>query len=190
MDAPEPSQTTFTSVSTQTSDIQRKYQVLLDKSTPFVTCRWIGTAVLLCFFFARILHAQGWYMVAYVLGIYLLTLFGYFLQPKVDPLNEAIENQMEEGTAGSLPIKQNEEFKPFVRRLPEFKFWHSATRAILISFVCIWFNIFDLPVLWPLLLTYWLVLFFLIMRGEIQHMIKYKYVPFTIGKVRYNTNAK
>jgi hypothetical protein len=23
----------------------------------------------------------------------------------------------------SLPTKQNEEFRPFIRRLPEFKFW-------------------------------------------------------------------
>ncbi|KAH8757928.1 retrieval of early ER protein Rer1 [Diaporthe sp. PMI_573] len=145
MDAPKPDQTTFTSVSAQTSDLQRKYQVILDQSTPHVTCRWIGTAVLLLLFFARILHAQGWYLVAYTLGIYLLTLFCCFLHPKFDPLNEAIDNQMEEGTAGSLPTKQDEEFKPFVRRLPEFKFWHSATRAILVSFICIWVEIFDVP---------------------------------------------
>ena len=28
----------------------------------------------------------------------------------------------------------------FIRRLPEFKFWHSATRAIAISFACTWFD--------------------------------------------------
>lgn len=62
MDAPEPDQTPFASVSAQTSKLQRQYQALLDQSTPYVTYRWIGTAVLLLLFFARILVAQGWYI--------------------------------------------------------------------------------------------------------------------------------
>ena len=66
---------------------------------------------------------------------------------------------MEDGAAGGLPTKQDEEFRPFIRRLPEFKFWHSATRAIGIGFVCTWFEIFDVPVFWPVLVVYWLILF-------------------------------
>lgn len=66
---------------------------------------------------------------------------------------------MEDGAAGGLPTKQDEEFRPFIRRLPEFKFWHSATRAIAIGFVCTWFSIFDVPVFWPVLVIYWLILF-------------------------------
>lgn len=62
MDAPEPEQTPFAAVSAQTSKIQRQYQALLDRSTPFVTYRWIGTGVALLLFFARILYAQGWYI--------------------------------------------------------------------------------------------------------------------------------
>lgn len=27
-------------------------------------------------------------------------------------------------------------------------------------------------------------------RKQIQHMIKYRYVPFTFGKARYNKNSK
>lgn len=98
-------------------------------------------------------------LVAYSLGIYLLNLFLAFLQPKFDPSNEAIDNDMEDGAAGGLPTKQDEEFRPFIRRLPEFKFWHSATRAISIGFVCTWFSIFDVPVFWPVLVVYWLILF-------------------------------
>lgn len=99
--------------------------------------------------------------VAYGLGIYLLNLFLAFLTPKFDPSNEALDNEMEDGTASSLPTKQDEEFRPFIRRLPEFKFWHSATRAIGISFVCSWFTIFDVPVFWPVLVMYWIILFVL-----------------------------
>ena len=66
---------------------------------------------------------------------------------------------MEDGAAGGLPTKQDEEFRPFIRRLPEFKFWHSATRAIGIGFACTWFEVFDVPVFWPVLVVYWLILF-------------------------------
>lgn len=70
-----------------------------------------------------------------------------------------MDNDMEDGAAGGLPTKQDEEFRPFIRRLPEFKFWHSATRAITIAFTCTWFEFFDIPVFWPVLVVYWLILF-------------------------------
>jgi len=185
MDAPEPDQTPFAAVTVHTSRIQQKYQALLDQSTPFVLYRWIGTGTCLFLFFLRVFIAQGWYIVAYALGIYLLNLFLAFLQPKFDPSNEATDTEMEDGSVGTLPTRQDEEFRPFVRRLPEFKFWYWATRAIVIGFLCSWFEIFNVPVFWPVLVMYWMILFFLTMRKQIQHMIKYRYVPFTFGKKTY-----
>merc|ERR1711981_173516 len=146
MDAPEPADTPFAAVQAQTSKYGKIYQSYLDQSTPYTQYRWIGTGVLFIMFALRILLAQGWYIVAYSLGIYLLNLFLAFLQPKFDPSNEAIDNDMEDGSAGGLPTKQDEEFRPFIRRLPEFKFWYASTRAITIGFVCTWFSIFDIPV--------------------------------------------
>lgn len=72
-----------------------------------------------------------------------------------------MDSEMEDGSVGTLPTKQDEEFKPFIRRLPEFKFWFWATRAIGISLVCTCFAIFDVPVFWPVLVMYWLILFVL-----------------------------
>ncbi|KAI1143597.1 retrieval of early ER protein Rer1 [Hypoxylon sp. FL0543] len=189
MDSVEPEQTPFAAVTAQTSKIQRQYQALLDKSTPFVLYRWVGTGVFLGIFFLRILLAQGWYIVAYALGIYLLNLFLAFLQPKFDPSNDMLDNEMEDGSAGGLPTKQDEEFRPFIRRLPEFKFWHEATRAIAIAFTCSWFELFNVPVFWPVLVMYWIILFVLTMRKQIQHMIKYRYVPFSFGKARYGKSS-
>ena len=103
--------------------------------------------------------------VAYSLGIYLLNLFLAFLSPKFDPSLEQDEG-MEDGAAGSLPTKEDQEFRPFVRRLPEFKFWYSATRAITIGFICTWFTVFDVPVFWPVLVVYWLILFALTSKFE------------------------
>lgn len=189
MNSPEPEQTPFAAVTAQTSRLQRQYQAWLDFSTPHAAYRWLGTLSLLLIFFIRILFAQGWYIVAYSLGIYLLNLFLAFLQPKFDPSNEFEDNEMEGGAAGSLPTNKDEEFRPFIRRLPEFNFWYSATRAISIGFTCTWFSIFDIPVFWPVLVIYWLILFTLTMRRQIQHMIKYRYVPFTFGKTKYNKSS-
>ncbi|PVH36967.1 hypothetical protein PAHAL_6G211000 [Panicum hallii] len=47
------------------------------------------------------------------------------------------------------------------------------------------FSVFDVPVFWPILLCYWVVLFVLTMKRRIVHMIKYKYVPFSFGKQKY-----
>jgi len=44
------------------------------------------------------------------------------------------------------------------------------------------FPMFDVPVFWPILLLYWLLLFTVTMKRQIKHMIKYKYLPFSTGK--------
>ena len=59
---------------------------------------------------------------------------------------------------------------------------HSAIKAVVIGFVMTFFPIFDVPVFWPILLLYWFVLFFVTMKRQIKHMIKYRYIPFTTGK--------
>jgi hypothetical protein len=57
-------------------------------------------------------------LVCYSLGIYLLNLFLAFLTPKFDPSleQELADQESEEGTSGGLPTKQDEEFRPFIRR--------------------------------------------------------------------------
>ncbi|KAG8505473.1 Protein RER1 [Galemys pyrenaicus] len=85
----------------------------------------------------------------------------------------------------SLPTRQNEEFRPFIRRLPEFKFWHAATKGILVAMVCTFFEAFNVPVFWPILVMYFIMLFCITMKRQIKHMIKYRYIPFTHGKRTY-----
>jgi hypothetical protein len=156
-------------------NIGRKFQFFLDKSTPHPVARWVGSLVVAAIFGLRAYYINGFYIVTYGLGIYLLNLLIGFLSPQVDP---EIEDP-------GLPSKATDEFKPFIRRLPEFKFWYALTKAFLVAFVLTFFSIFDVPVFWPILLLYWLVLFVLTMKRQIRHMIKYRYVPFTVGKQRY-----
>lgn len=159
------------------------------------------------------------------LAIYLLNLLLAFLQPRFDPSlqDDLLADEIEEGTgddAPTLPSQRDDEFRPFVRRLPEWQFWYvgemhpqtdpshfvlyrlSSTRAVMIALFCTFSEVFDVPVYWPILVLYFCVLFALTMRRQIQyvwlffyrvlaltfarHMIKYKYIPFDIGrKARY-----
>ena len=78
-----------------------------------------------------LLFFQGWYIVTYALAIYHLNLLLAFLTPKIDPAMAQLEAEEDDGL--ELPTKQNDEFRPFIRRLPEFKFWYSATKATFIG---------------------------------------------------------
>ncbi|EJD41608.1 retrieval of early ER protein Rer1 [Auricularia subglabra TFB-10046 SS5] len=170
--------------------LKRRYQQLLDRAAPHTAQRWLATGGLVAVFLLRVVLAQGWYIVCYAHAIYLLNLLLAFLQPKFDPSLEAdlAADEIEEGGAEEemqMPSSKDDEFRPFIRRLPEWQFWLSSTRATLVALVASLFTAFDVPVYWPILVIYFFVLFALTMRRQIQHMIRYKYVPWDFGKARY-----
>ena len=131
-------------------------------------------------FFLRIYLIQGYFIVAYGLGIFLLNNFIAFLSPLEDPSSN-------DDDMPGLPRTNDEgkEYRPFARRLPEFKFWLACTRGTLTSLVMTFFSVFDVPVFWPILLLYFFVLFFMTMKRQIMHMYKHKYVPISFGKTKY-----
>lgn len=98
------------------NDFSRAFQYYLDRSTPHPVQRWLGTLAATAIYMLRVYYVQGFYVVSYALGIYILNLLIGFLSPKVDPELEVLDG-------ASLPTKESDEFKPFIRRLPEFKFW-------------------------------------------------------------------
>eukprot|EP00128_Syssomonas_multiformis_P005711 Colp12_sorted_trinity150504_noHs@5024 len=185
MEAPLKTETTTTSSSPNAVHLafiraQQRVQKLLDDSTPHIGPRWVFTGIWALTYCIRVAIVQGWHIVTYALGIYLLNIFIAFLSPRIDPALE-----MEEDSGPGLPMKNDEEFRPFIRRLPEFKFWLSATRAIMAGFFCTFFEVFNVPVFWPILVMYFLVLFGVTMKRQIKHMLKYRYIPFSYGKRKY-----
>ncbi|KAI9199245.1 RER1 retention in endoplasmic reticulum 1 [Polychytrium aggregatum] len=177
-----------TGIQLQVLQLQRRIQKFLDDTTPHTAPRWIFTGFVAAVYAVRAFLISGWYIVTYALGIYLLNLFLAFLTPKFDPATTELDDEAD-GEGMSLPTKADEEFRPFVRRLPEFKFWYSATKAILIAFVCTFIPFFDIPVFWPILVIYFFILFGLTMKRQIKHMIKYKYVPWDYGKKKYTAGS-
>jgi hypothetical protein len=164
--------------------VGQTYQIWLDRWTPHTASRWVFTVVLVCGFILRVVLKQGWYIVTYALGIYHLNLLLAFLTPKIDPA--MAEFEAEEADDGlQLPTSKNDEFRPFIRRLPEFKFWYSASKATLIAFICTFFEFFNIPVFWPILVMYFITLFCITMKRQIKHMIRFRYIPFTFGKPKF-----
>ncbi|MCD7454998.1 Protein rer1a [Datura stramonium] len=179
--AGDASSSTPSSALTQlTASASRSFQHFLDKTTPYLLCRWIAFFFIAVLYVVRVYLVEGFYVVSYALGIYILNLLIGFLSPQVDPELQDLSD------GPTLPTRETDEFRPFVRRLPEFKFWYSITKAFCIAFVLTFFSAFDVPVFWPILLFYWVVLFTLTMRRQIRHMLKYKYLPFSFGKQRYD----
>ena len=161
--------------SIDTETVRRAIQYWLDKSTIYPVQRWGAFTALLFLFFLRIYLIQGFFIIAYGLGIFLLNNFIAFLTPLEDPSD-----------GPSLPTNSEEEFKPFTRRLPEFKFWLICFRGTGTSFFMTFFSIFDIPVFWPILVLYFCMLFFMTMKRQIAHMYKHKYIPFSFGKSKYS----
>lgn len=173
-----------TALSRLSRTISQRYQLLLDLWTPHVASRWVFSVVILILFMARVVLFHGWYIISYGLGIFYLSLFVGFISPKIDPEFRANVEDTDD-TGPTLPTRANDEFRPFIRRLPEFKFWHQATRATFVSLFMSLFDSFDLPVYWPILLVYFLLLLFVTIKKHLHHMWKYRYVPWSRGKTRY-----
>uniref|UniRef100_A0A7R9YCX7 Protein RER1 n=1 Tax=Pinguiococcus pyrenoidosus TaxID=172671 RepID=A0A7R9YCX7_9STRA len=160
--------------------LSRTYQHYLDKSAIYTAPRWLSFFGILALYLLRIYVVNGFFLVTYALGIFLLNNLIGFLTPQLDP-------EADRGDGLGLPTTNNDvdEFRPFERRLPEFQFWYSCIKGLVYCFMMTFFSVFDVPVFWPILLIYFIVLFSLTMKRQIQHMIKYKYVPFSWGKPKH-----
>jgi len=163
--------------------VSRQFQTILDKTVPLAVPRWSFAFTLYLIYWVRVWYLNGFHIITYALHIYFLNLFIAFLTPKVDPMSydDALD---EDESDGQLPTRGGE-FKPFIRRLPEFKFWCWATRATCISFTMTFFEGFNVPVFWPILVMYFIMLFVITMKRQIRHMMKHKYVPWTSGKKKF-----
>jgi hypothetical protein len=149
----------------------QRYQSFLDSSIVYPKARWWCFVTGLVFYFWRIFLIGGFYVVTYALCIFLLNLSLRFLTPIMSDLEDDDEDNP------VLPMRENDEFKPMLRKLGEFKFWRAATLALLVAFGCTFVSALDLPVFWPVLVMYFVILFVATMKRQIAHMIKHNYNP-------------
>lgn len=170
--------------------LDRQTQILLDRIAPYKLYRWLALTALLSIFMLRMYLLEGFYIITYVLFIFILNQFILFLQPK-DRASLVARAASPADSGPVLPTADDDEFRPFVRRLPEFKFWYSTTYATLLAFFATFFQFLDVPVFWPVLLFYFILLFVATMRRQWYDMKRLKYVPWDIGtKKVYKSDPK
>ncbi|CDR96409.1 Rer1 family protein, putative [Babesia bigemina] len=179
----------------------RMHQAYLDRLSSYVFIRWFYISFMTFIFWHHVIEYGMHYVVAYMYAVYLLNLLIRFITPlDFDDLCKAHEAE-HGGTI--LPSNENKtanitlermknreniyEFRPFLRQMNEFTFWLSATRATHAALFCSMFEFLDVPVFWPLLVFYFVLLFATTMREQLRNMIKYKYIPFDFGKKSYGT---
>jgi len=154
--------------------IRRRWRRIIDYAAPYMMLRWSITSFLLLLYLARIYFQGGWHVVTYGLGIYMLNLVVDFISP-VDDLDEGVE----------LPTSSNDDYKGFSRKLPEHEFWYSFTFAVLLCLLCTSFEFLNIPVFWPILLIYFIVLSFIQLKHRGQHMYRHGYLPFSKRKPKF-----
>ncbi|MED6118405.1 hypothetical protein PIB30_002111 [Stylosanthes scabra] len=178
------------------NESRKKLQYYLDQWAPHAVQRWIVTVFAGGIYVVRVYYVRGFYIISYGLSTYILNLLIGFLSPQPGPQIDILElnddpHHQHHHHDDHHDYDDHEEFKPFIRRLPEFKFWFSITKAVCYAFLMTFISVLDVPVFWPILLCYWIVLFILTMKRQIMHMIKYKYVPFNLhNKKRYTNTGK
>ena len=151
-----------------------------DKIIAYKGIRWSVVLVLAIIYFIRMFYKKGYYALTYCIGIHFLNSFIGFISPLDDPEDEDLNNG-----DSYLPQKNNEEFRPFQRKVKEYSFWSIMFWTFMVSIPMTFFEAFNIPVFWPLLLVYFILIIFLIMKKQIKHMIKYKYLPWDTGKKTY-----
>ena len=155
--------------------------IINDKIIIYRKSRWFAVAILSIIYFIRVFYKKGYYALTYCIGIHFLNSFIGFISPLDVPEDELGEDN------SYLPQRSNEEFRPFQRKVREFSFWNMMFWTFLVSIFFTFFECFDIPVFWPLLLVYFVLIFFIIMKRQIKHMIKYNYLPWDTGKKNYGS---
>lgn len=91
---------------------------------------------------------------------------------QVDPEAETPEGEL------AVPLAKD---GTFMRTIPEFKYWYRMTKAFAIAFGLTFFEVFNVPVSRPVLILYFLMLLVQAGKRQIEHMIRYKYLPCSMG---------
>jgi hypothetical protein len=129
----------------------------------------------------RVLLWPGFYIVSYGLALYLLNVLVDFVSPLEDPELASLNSEAE------LPTRADDEYRPFMRKLPEFASWLRASRALTLGLLMTLVPALDVPVFWPILLVYFAMLFVSTMRQRVSHMLRHRYLPFSFGKPQFGT---
>lgn len=150
--------------------LSRGSDCLLSSLIIYHSERWIVTSVLFSYMLWRVV-VYNYLGLMYFSGLYLLYLAVQFYTPMGLP-----DPDEDDFTLNEQPSELGaSEDRPVLRSITEFSFWKQATLVVLLSLLCTFSDVFLVPVYWPFLFSYFLVLIFFAVRKHMKHMHKYGY---------------
>jgi hypothetical protein len=158
-------------------------QIVLDRLAPKPELRWGIAAAVFILYAYRIYRLGSFHLISYALGIYLLHALILFLTPKGEYIPDPFENA--DANDDYVPEAIDNEFRPFVRNLPEFDFWVFVVKIVSSAFVGTFFDMLDIPVYTPVLVVYFVFMVLFTAKCLLAHMKKYNYNPFIQSKEYY-----
>lgn len=162
-------------------DIDQISQFLTNTLSPLILPRWISFFAIAAIFIYRICIKKSHWVIAYVSVIYLLHTFILFATPKDSSIPDPFEAE-EEDQENYNPRNIDNEFRPYVRKLPEFQFWKMCLHIIIVSHFLICFSFTDLPAEPAILVIYSVIIFCITAFRLLAHSKKYKYNLFFSSK--------
>ncbi|KAI5169456.1 hypothetical protein PAEPH01_0730 [Pancytospora epiphaga] len=160
-------------------DIDALNQLMVDKLSPLPWARWTIFLFCLIVYLAKTLSTGTHHIITYVVGVYLFHGFILFATPKSDNIPDPFEVEEEADDENVYaPIDIDNSLRPFVRNMPEYKYWVFSMKVLLISFLLTLTSITDIPVYAPILVAYFIFMVVATIFKLWQHCNKYNYSPF------------
>ncbi|CAD8175038.1 unnamed protein product [Paramecium pentaurelia] len=146
-----------------------KYRRIIDKWIMHPGKRWSLCALLLFFYFSRLVETQSYFVVSYMLGIQIIqSLLRYFTPLGLPDIEDEDEDV-------NIQLPQHTDDRPLIRSMPEIQLWEQIIFALFLSNFATYFQIFDLPVYWPFLFSYFILVMIITFKKYLKHMQKYGY---------------
>lgn len=154
-------------------------QLMTDKLSPRPTLRWGLTGTLVLLYICRITRIKSHAVVTYCAAVYLLHAFILFATPKdqniPDPFDTANDDEYN-------PSNIDNDFRPYVRRLPEYSFWVFVTQIVMSALLLTLFDFTNIPVFIPILVMYFIFIVCMTAYKLWVHSQKFKYNLFFSSK--------
>jgi hypothetical protein len=140
-------------------------QYILDRLVNHVIIRWSIYSVLMTVYYLRVFFIQkGYYLATYFLAVSTVSLLVRFITPEdPDEVSDILGEMILPGISPAAPHSTpssivDDEFRPFMRSLPEFQFWQKAVLYVLIGHIVVSFRIFKITT-HPIILIMYFIFF-------------------------------
>jgi len=157
------------------------YNKINDRLARRILIRWIIFGILMSTYMYIYVYRVFYIFGGYEIGSYILwgyELVSYFLFLSYISSVHYLLCPTDE-TKYRLPTR-DDEIQIFEPVLPEYKCWEEMTFATCVALILTCFRMFQIPVYWPELAAYDLLMFVYVSADRIRSMIRFGYVPYTV----------